>query len=109
MYQRQTTQLLPSAPFYRTCPAEEVFLSCFRTSASAEEKYLRLSAADIYKELKKRNAAALRGFNPNHFASIDKNGGRTEAYGIWECIFGGKTMIEFGNTAESTESDISSF
>ena len=86
MYQRQTTQLLPSAPFYRTCPAEEVFLSCFRTSASAEEKYLRLSAADI-----------------------DKNGGRTEAYGIWECIFGGKTMIEFGNTAESTESDISSF
>ncbi len=25
-------------------------------------------------------------------ASIDKNGGRTEAYGIWECIFGGKTM-----------------
>ncbi|MFT0501951.1 DUF3874 domain-containing protein, partial [Bacteroides thetaiotaomicron] len=55
MYQRQTTQLLPSAPFYRTCPAEEVFLSCFRTSASAEEKYLRLSAADIYKELKKRN------------------------------------------------------
>ena len=81
MYQRQTTQLLPSAPFYReiqqnnapfyrTCPAEEVFLSCFRTSASAEEKYLRLSAADIYKELKKRNAAALRGFNPNHFAQV---------------------------------------
>jgi histone H3/H4 len=70
VYQRQTTQLLPSAPFYRTCPAEEVFLSCFRTSASAEEKYLRLSAADIYKELKKRNAAALRGFNPNHFAQV---------------------------------------
>ena len=70
MYQRQTTQLLPSAPFYRTSPAEEVFLSCFRTSASAEEKYLRLSAADIYKELKKRNAAALRGFNPNHFAQV---------------------------------------
>ena len=70
MYQRQTTQLLPSAPFYRTCPAEEVFLSCFRTSASAEEKYLRLSAADIYKELKKRNAAALRGFNPIHFAQV---------------------------------------
>ena len=59
-----------NAPFYRTCPAEEVFLSCFRTSASAEEKYLRLSAADIYKELKKRNAAALRGFNPNHFAQV---------------------------------------
>ncbi|MBV3934509.1 DUF3874 domain-containing protein, partial [Bacteroides thetaiotaomicron] len=32
--------------------------------------YLRLSAADIYKELKKRNAAALRGFNPNHFAQV---------------------------------------
>lgn len=92
MYQRQTTQLLPSAPFYRTCPAEEVFLSCFRTSASAEEKYLRLSAADIYKELKKRNAAALRGFNPNHFAQVLIKWGRTEAYGIWECIFGGKTM-----------------
>ena len=70
-------------PFNRTCPAEEVFLSCFRTSASAEEKYLRLSAADIYKELKKRNAAALRGFNPNHFAQVlIKNwGARTEAYG----------------------------
>ena len=38
-----------NAPFYRTCPADEVFLSCFRTSASAEEKYLRLSAAYIYK------------------------------------------------------------
>ena len=59
-----------NAPFYRTCPAEEVFLSCFRTTASVEEKYLRLSAADIYKELKKRNAAALRGFNPNHFAQV---------------------------------------
>ena len=59
-----------NAPFYRICPAEEVFLSCFRTTASAEEKYLQLSAADIYKELKKRNAAALRGFNPNHFAQV---------------------------------------
>ena len=34
------------------------------------EKYLQLSAADIYKELKKRNAAALRGFNPNHLAQV---------------------------------------
>ena len=50
--------------------AEDVFFSCFRMDASAEEKYLQLSAADIYKELKKRNAAALRGFNPNHLAQV---------------------------------------
>jgi len=59
-----------NAPFYRTSSAEDVFFSCFRMDASAEEKYLQLSAADIYKELKKRNAAALRGFNPNHLAQV---------------------------------------
>lgn len=59
-----------NAPFYRTSSAEDVFFSCFRMDASAEEKYVQLSAADIYKELKKRNAAALRGFNPNHLAQV---------------------------------------
>lgn len=59
-----------NAPFYHTCPIGETFLSCFRTPALAEEKYLRLFAADIYKELGKRNAAALRGFSPNHSVQV---------------------------------------
>lgn len=59
-----------NAPYYRACPAEEVFHLCFRIAASTDEEYIRLSAADIYKELKKRNAAALRGFNPHHFGEI---------------------------------------
>lgn len=59
-----------NASYYRTCPAEEIFHSCFRISASPDEEYLRLSAADIFKELKKRNATALRGFNPNHLGEI---------------------------------------
>ena len=57
-------------PFTVLALPKRYFSVVSATSASAEEKYLRLSAADIYKELKKRNAAALRGFNPNHFAQV---------------------------------------
>ncbi len=97
-------------PFTVLALPKRYFSVVSHLSLSGKRKYLRLSAADIYKELKKRNAAAFYEVSTEPFcASIDKNGGRTEAYGIWECIFGGKTMIEFGNTAESTESDISSF
>lgn len=56
-------------PFYRTCPAGEVFHCCFR-AARIDEECLKLSAAEIYKEVKKYNAAALRGFNPNQFAQV---------------------------------------
>ena len=38
--------------------------------ALPEEEYLHLSAAEIYRELKKMNSAALRGFNPNQFAQV---------------------------------------
>lgn len=55
--------------FYHACPAEEVFNCCFR-AALPEEECLQLSAAEIYKELKKMNGAALRGFNPNQFAQV---------------------------------------
>lgn len=58
-----------NVPFYRTCPAEEVFHCCFR-AARPDEGCLKLSAVEIYKEIKKYNAAALRGFNPNQFAQV---------------------------------------
>lgn len=58
-----------NASFYRNCPAEDVFRCCFRV-AGPNEECLRLSAADIYKELKQYNAAALRGFNPGKFAQV---------------------------------------
>lgn len=55
--------------FYRTCPAEDVFNCCFR-SARPNEECLLLSATDIFKELKKYNGAALRGYSPIQFAQI---------------------------------------
>ena len=34
------------------------------------EREIQQNNAPFYKELKKRNAAALRGFNPNHLAQV---------------------------------------
>lgn len=55
--------------FYRACPAEDVF-RCYFRAALPEEEPLQVSAAEIYKELKQRNAAALKGFNPNQLAQV---------------------------------------
>lgn len=56
--------------FQHRNPAEEVLRSCFRpaTSEDPKEKIRNLSAADIFKELKKQNPAAMRGSNPNSFS-----------------------------------------
>lgn len=56
--------------FQHRNPAEEVLRSCFRpaTSEDPKEKIRNLSAADIFKELKKQNPAAMRGSNPNYFS-----------------------------------------
>ena len=56
--------------FQRRNLADEVLHSCFRpaTTADPAESVLYLSAADIFKELKKQNAAALRRTNPNLFS-----------------------------------------
>lgn len=58
-----------NASFYRTCPAEDVFHHYFRAPQS-EETGLQLTSADIYKELKKHNSAALRSYNPNRFGQL---------------------------------------
>lgn len=58
-----------NAPFYHACPAEDVF-NCYFRAASADEECLQLPATEIYKELKKKNAAALKGFNPNQFGQV---------------------------------------
>lgn len=58
-----------NAAFYRTCPVEDVLHSCFR-AAEPTEKSLDLTAAEIFKELQKQNASALRGYNPNRFAQL---------------------------------------
>jgi predicted P-loop ATPase len=58
-----------NAAFYHTPPAEEVFHTCFRPAAP-EEKCEQLSAADIYKALKTRNAAAMHGSNPATFGQV---------------------------------------
>ncbi|GAE82276.1 hypothetical protein GGR06_000425 [Bacteroides reticulotermitis] len=55
--------------FYKSSLVEDVFYSCFRLPQAGEESE-RLSAADIFKELKNRNAAALRAFNPSLLAQI---------------------------------------
>lgn len=55
--------------FYRVCPAEEVLRACFRAPLP-EEEYLLLSSADIFKELKRYNGAAMQGANPAQFAQV---------------------------------------
>lgn len=58
-----------NAAFYCACPAEDVF-RCYFRAALPEEEGLHLSAAEIYKELKQRNATALKGANPNQLAQV---------------------------------------
>lgn len=58
-----------NAAFYRACPAEDVFHTCFRAAMPGEECE-QLSAANIYKVLKEYNAVAMRGSNPNTFGQI---------------------------------------
>lgn len=55
--------------FYRECPADEVFRACFR-APSADEKYVLLSSADIFKELKRYNPAAMQGASPMQFSQV---------------------------------------
>lgn len=58
---------LHNKAFYQQSPAEEVFRSCFRAPEENEKSEL-LSAAEIFKFLKKHNSAAMRGASPASFA-----------------------------------------
>lgn len=58
-----------NAAYYRACPAEDVFNSCFRAAMPGEGGE-QLSAAQIYKALKEHNSAAMRGSNPNTFGQV---------------------------------------
>ncbi len=55
--------------FYRQSAMEEVVRACFR-SPEEEERCELLSAAEIFKDLKKCNPAAMRGANPNVLAQV---------------------------------------
>lgn len=57
-----------NARFYRPCPAEEVFNACYRAAEAGDETCRRLSASEIYRNLQKKNPAAMRGSNPATFA-----------------------------------------
>lgn len=56
--------------FQRRSMMEEILYACFRPAMTEDkdEMVQRLSAADIFKVLKKQNPAAMRGVNPNAFA-----------------------------------------
>lgn len=56
--------------FQRCSMMEEILYACFRPAMTEDkdEMVQRLSAADIFKVLKKQNPAAMRGVNPNAFA-----------------------------------------
>lgn len=56
--------------FQRRSLTDEALSGCFRpaTAEDAAETVLRLSASDIFKELRKQNPAAMRGVNPNSFS-----------------------------------------
>lgn len=55
--------------FYRQGPVEDVLRSCYRPAEKGEECEL-LSAADIFRQLKKKNPEAMRGANPASLAQI---------------------------------------
>ncbi len=54
--------------FYRQSPMEEVLRGYYRRPQGTDEQFQLLSAADIFKKLKKHNPAAMRGSNPNALA-----------------------------------------
>lgn len=58
--------------FQRRNMTDEVLFSCFRPATEKDTKEMvhNLSAADIFKALKKQNPAAMRGVNPNSFAQL---------------------------------------
>ena len=58
--------------FQRRNMTDEVLFSCFRPATEKDTKEIvhNLSAADIFKALKKQNPAAMRGVNPNSFAQL---------------------------------------
>ena len=58
--------------FQRRSIMEEVLYACFRpaTAEDRDEIVQRLSAADIFKVLKRQNPAAMRGVNSNAFAQL---------------------------------------
>ena len=58
--------------FQRRSIMEEVLYACFRpaTAEDRDEMVQRLSAADIFKVLKRQNPAAMRGVNSNAFAQL---------------------------------------
>lgn len=58
-----------NASFSRQCPAGEVLLACYR-SPLPDEEYVLLSSVEIFKELKKRNPAAMQGANPSLFSQV---------------------------------------
>lgn len=56
--------------YYRGTPAEDVLLSCYRPAVMAEAGAEWLSAAHIYKVLRKFNSAAMRGTDPQNFGRM---------------------------------------
>lgn len=58
--------------FQRRSLTDEVLFSCFRpaTEEDAKETVSNLSAADMFKTMKKQNPAAMRGANPSKFAQL---------------------------------------
>lgn len=72
--------------FYRQCPAEEVLRVCFRPAAEGEHCLL-LSAAEIFKALKKHNTAAMRGANPTQFSQVLLVAGMERKHTKWGNVY----------------------
>lgn len=61
--------MVSNAAFYKSPVEEEVFYSCFRAVEQGEEA-LSLSAAEIFKQLKKYNPAAMQGVSAANFGKL---------------------------------------
>lgn len=62
--------------YYRNSPEEEVFYSLFRFANQDEEGAKILTAAEIFKEMLKKDRTALRGTNVNSFSRLLPSMGR---------------------------------
>lgn len=59
-----------NSAFYCQSPEEDVFNSCFRVPQSDDDAVSYLSAAEIFKVLRKYNPAAMCGVNPATFPQV---------------------------------------
>lgn len=75
-----------NASFARQSPVEEVLRGCYRVAGEGEACEL-LSAADIFRNLQKKNGVAMRGANPTLFSQVLTAAGFCRKHTKWGNVY----------------------